>query len=80
VTVAITKTEKKAEKRAEIKGDRIPIPAEQRVFFHKDKAGNAKRANSYLERVLNQLLTDYQTTSSEREQLPVWEELKSLAS
>ena len=40
----------------------------------KDKARNAKTANSYLERVLNQLLTDYQTTSSEREQLAVWEE------
>ncbi|MBC6421561.1 MAG: hypothetical protein GDA43_05050 [Hormoscilla sp. SP5CHS1] len=35
----------------------------------KDKAVNAKTAKEYLERVLNQLLTDYQTTSSEREQL-----------
>jgi len=40
----------------------------------KDKARNAKTAKEYLERVLNQLLTDYQTTSSEREQLAVWEE------
>jgi len=34
VTVAITKTENKAEKRAPKKGDGMPVPAEQRVFFH----------------------------------------------
>ena len=34
MTVAIAKTEKKVEKGAETKGDRIPVPAEQRVFFH----------------------------------------------
>ena len=34
MTVATRKTENKAEKRALQKGDRIPVPAEQRVFFH----------------------------------------------